>query len=127
MQYFPMFFNINDRPCVVVGGGEVAARKVALLTRAGGKVTVVSPQLCESLQRRLSAGEIQHNAKSFEPDDIIDCVLVVAATDDIAVNRNISELAQQKNLPVNVVDQPELCTFVVPSIIDRSPVQVSGR
>jgi uroporphyrin-III C-methyltransferase/precorrin-2 dehydrogenase/sirohydrochlorin ferrochelatase len=125
MQYFPMFFNINGRPCTVVGGGEVAARKVALLTRTGGKVTVVSPQLCESLQRRLSSGEIQHKAKTFEPQDINDCVLIVAATDDMAINRTISELAQQKNIPVNVVDQPELCTFVVPSIIDRSPVQVA--
>jgi len=125
MQYFPMFFNINERPCVVVGGGDVAARKVSLLSRAGGKVTVVSPQLCESLQRRLADGEIQHQAKSFDAEDINDCVLVVAATDDAAVNRSISELAQQKNLPVNVVDQPELCTFVVPSLIDRSPVQVA--
>jgi uroporphyrin-III C-methyltransferase/precorrin-2 dehydrogenase/sirohydrochlorin ferrochelatase len=125
MQYFPMFFNINNRPCLVVGGGEVAARKVALLSRAGGKVTVVSPELCESLQRRLKSGEIQHKAKSFEAEDLGDCVLVVAATDDTDVNRAISELAQQKNLPVNVVDQPELCTFVVPSLIDRSPVQVA--
>jgi len=125
MQYFPMFYHINGRACVVVGGGEVAARKVSLLTRAGGKVTVVSPELCESLQRRLDAGEIHHKAKTYEPEDINDCVLVVAATDNLAVNRSISELAQQKNLPVNVVDQPELCTFVVPSIIDRSPVQVA--
>ena len=125
MEYFPMFFHINNRPCLVVGGGEVAARKVSLLTRAGGKVTVVSPRLCDTLQRRLSAGEIQHKAKTFEPEDISHCVLVVAATDDMDTNRTISELAQQKNLPVNVVDQPQLCTFVVPSTIDRSPVQVA--
>ena len=125
MQYFPMFFNINNRPCVVVGGGEVAARKVALLQRAGANVTVISPQLSESLQRRLAAGEIAHKAKNFEPQDIEQCVLVVAATDDTEVNCKVSEIAQQKNLPVNVVDQPELCSFIVPSIIDRSPVQVA--
>ena len=103
----------------------MAARKVALLQRAGANVTVISPQLSESLQRRLAAGEIAHKAKNFEPQDIEHCVLIVAATDDTEVNRKVSEIAQQKNLPVNVVDQPELCSFIVPSIIDRSPVQVA--
>lgn len=125
MQYFPMFFNLQDRPCLVVGGGDVAARKVSLLFRAGGKITVVSPDLCESLQRRLTAKEILHEARTFSDEDLNDRVLVVAATDDESVNRKVSELCQARNLPVNVVDQPELCTFIVPSIIDRSPVQVA--
>ena len=125
MQYFPMFFSLTNRPCLVIGGGDVAARKVSLLHRAGGLVTVVSPELCESLQGRLAAAEITHVARDFQDDDLSNYVLVVAATDDLVVNRRVSELAQQKNIPVNVVDQPELCTFVVPSIIDRSPVQVA--
>jgi uroporphyrin-III C-methyltransferase/precorrin-2 dehydrogenase/sirohydrochlorin ferrochelatase len=125
MQYFPMFFNIKDRPCLVVGGGDVAGRKVALLLRASGKVTVVAPSLSEMLQSRLQAGDIQHRQKSFDADDLQHCVLVVAATDDEQTNAEISKLCQQRNLPVNVVDQPELCTFVVPSIIDRSPVQIA--
>jgi uroporphyrin-III C-methyltransferase/precorrin-2 dehydrogenase/sirohydrochlorin ferrochelatase len=120
-----MFFQLENRPCLVVGGGEVAARKVSLLLRAGGKVSVISPELCESLQGRLNAGEITHLNKSFAADDLSDYVLVIAATDDAAVNRQISEIARQKNIPVNVVDQPELCSFIVPSIIDRSPVQVA--
>lgn len=125
MQYFPIFFDINNKSCVVVGGGEVAARKVSLLCRAGAKVTVISPQLCESLQGRLFDGEIKHIARVFEAPDLDDGVLVMAATDDHDVNKHISELAQQKKIPVNVVDQPELCSFIVPSIIDRSPVQVA--
>lgn len=125
MKYFPMFFELENRPCLVVGGGDVAARKVSLLVRAGGKVSVISPQLCESLQGRLNAGEITHLNKSFEAKDLANYVLVIAATDDAAVNRQISEIAQQKNIPVNVVDQPEHCSFIVPSIIDRSPVQVA--
>lgn len=125
MQYFPMFFELENRPCLVVGGGEVAARKVSLLVRAGGKVTVVSPGLCESLQGRLNAGEITHLARTFESGDLSGHVLVIAATDDAEVNRGISEIAQKENVPVNVVDQPELCSFIVPSIIDRSPVQVA--
>ena len=125
MQYFPMFLNIDSRPCLVVGGGDVAARKVSLLVRAGGKVVVVSPSLCESLRGRLSAGEISHEPREFKQEDLADKVLVIAATNDQSVNKAISELAQQRNLPVNVVDQPELCTFIVPSMIDRSPVQVA--
>lgn len=125
MQYFPMFFHISDQPCLVIGGGEVAARKVALLLRAGGNIKVVSPTLCDSLQNRLQDGDIEHLNKNFSADDLSDCVLVVAATDDLQVNRQVSELAQKQRIPVNVVDQPDLCTFVVPSMIDRSPVQVA--
>jgi len=125
MQYFPVFFDINGKRCLVVGGGDVAARKVSLLFRAGAKVTVVSPELCESLRGRLAAGEIEHVARRFEDADLEGHTLVVAATDDEAVNRRVSELAHARNLPVNVVDQPELCSFIVPSIIDRSPVQVA--
>jgi uroporphyrin-III C-methyltransferase/precorrin-2 dehydrogenase/sirohydrochlorin ferrochelatase len=125
MQYFPMFYELTGKSCVVVGGGDVAARKVSLLHRAGGKVTVISPALCESLQRRIRSQEISHIAREFNESDLDECVLVVAATDDLAVNKLISDIAHQKKLPVNVVDQPELCSFVVPSIIDRSPVQVA--
>ena len=127
MQYFPMFLTIADKPCLVVGGGEVAARKASLLFRAGGKVHIVAPSLCESLQGRLIADEIVHIEKQFEADDINrhPYVLVIAATDDKSINKSVSELSRQHNIPVNVVDQPSLCTFIVPSMIDRSPVQVA--
>lgn len=125
MKYFPVFFDLNDKPCLVIGGGEVAARKVSLLFRAGAKVTVVSPELCESLQGRLASGEILHEARAFEENDIQGRALIVAATDDEVVNRRVSELAKAHCTPVNVVDQPELCSFIVPSIIDRSPVQIA--
>jgi len=125
MQYFPVFFALSDRHCLVVGGGEVAARKVSLLVRAGARVTVVSPALCESLAGRLTRTEIEHQARDFEDSDLDGTILVVAATDDEAVNRRISELCKARSLPVNVVDQPELCSFIVPSMIDRSPVQVA--
>ncbi len=125
MQYFPMFFDINDKPCLVVGGGDVAARKVALLLRAGAKVTVVSPELGEGLAAHHANQAISHLPRTFEEDDLDDRALVIAATDDKAVNRRISELCKARNLPVNVVDQPELCSFIVPSMIDRSPLQVA--
>ncbi len=125
MKYFPVFFDINNKRCLVVGGGDVAARKVALMCRAGAQVTVVSPELCESLQNRLANKEIIYEARGFENNDLEACALIVAATDDQAVNKLVSELAHSKCIPVNVVDQPDLCSFIVPSIIDRSPVQVA--
>ncbi|MDT8384581.1 MAG: siroheme synthase CysG [Gammaproteobacteria bacterium] len=125
MQYFPVFFDLHGKRCLVVGGGDVAARKVSLLFRAGAEVQVIAPTLCESLQNRVANGEISHEARPFEDADLDACVLVVAGTDDRAVNQHISELAHARCIPVNVVDQPELCSFIVPSIIDRSPVQVA--
>ncbi len=125
MQYFPVFFDLNGKRCLVVGGGGVAARKVSLLFRAGARVTVVSPKLCESLQSRSANDEIIHETRNFEDADLDASALIVAATNDQAVNKKISELAHAKCIPVNVVDQPELSSFIVPSIIDRSPVQIA--
>ena len=122
MQFFPVFLNIRQRRCVVVGGGEVAARKIDLLRRAGAAVLVIAPELCSQLQDALETGTIGHEARDFSAEDIRNAALVIAATDSESVNRAVSETAQQANIPVNVVDQPELCSFIVPSIVDRSPL-----
>ena len=129
MDFLPIFINIKNRNCLVVGGGEVAARKIALLLRAGAHVTVIAPELCAELSERLpdqlSQGMITHRAEAFRPDHLNDAVLVIAATDDTVVNREVSEAAKQLRIPVNVVDSPDLCSFIMPSIIDRSPVLVA--
>lgn len=125
MKFLPIFLDVRDKPCLVVGGGGIAARKVFLLLRAGARVTVVSPELCHELQEKQHSGEIEYQARTFEPSDIEQPMVVIAATDNESVNREVSELAKAKNIPVNVVDAPELCTFTMPSIIDRSPVQIA--
>lgn len=125
MDFLPVFFDIRGKDCLVVGGGEVAARKTSLLLQAGGKVTVVSPELCPSLANSAANKEIIHRAGRFSPDAIADSVLIIAATDDMNVNREVSKLASVRRIPVNVVDNPALCSFIVPSIIDRSPVVVA--
>jgi uroporphyrin-III C-methyltransferase/precorrin-2 dehydrogenase/sirohydrochlorin ferrochelatase len=122
MDFLPVFLDVRGRRCLVVGGGEIATRKVALLVRAGADVEVVSPDLGRSLVSFRDDGRIRHLQRRFEPDDLAGCHLVVAATDDAEVNRRVSEEARERRIPVNVVDQPELCSFIVPSIIDRSPV-----
>lgn len=125
MEYLPIFIQIKNRPCLVVGGGSIAARKVALLRKAQANVTIVSPVLCAELEQLNKEGEIQHNARGFEGDDLASCVLVIAATDQRAINERVSQLANQLRLPVNVVDNPDLCSFIMPSIIDRSPVVIA--
>ncbi|HYQ92922.1 MAG TPA: bifunctional precorrin-2 dehydrogenase/sirohydrochlorin ferrochelatase, partial [Candidatus Competibacteraceae bacterium] len=125
MDFLPVFLRIRDRPCLVVGGGAVAARKVELLLQAGGRVTVVAPELGEALQVLQQAGRIGYRPAAFSPADLEGCLLVIAATDDQAVNRQVSKLCQVRAIPVNVVDQPELCSFIMPAIIDREPVLIA--
>ncbi|MDX1252042.1 MAG: uroporphyrinogen-III C-methyltransferase [Gammaproteobacteria bacterium] len=122
MDFLPVFLNIKNTSCLVVGGGEIAARKVRLLLRAGAQVSVVSPELNETLAELRDAGNIRHRAAPFQDRDLTGMALAIAATDDTAINQRVSELARQRGIPVNVVDHPELCSFVLPSIIDRSPV-----
>jgi len=122
MDYLPVFLDVRRRLCLVVGGGEVAARKASLLARAGARVTVVAPALSEATAALVSEGGARHRARAFRASDLDECHLVIAATDDPAVNIEVSRLAQARALPVNVVDQPALCSFIVPSIVDRSPV-----
>lgn len=125
MDYFPIFVDLKGRDCLVVGGGDVAVRKTALLRDAGAVVTVVAPQLSPALQSQVDSGEIAHVASTFEPGHVNRQMLIVAATDSREVNEQVATAAREANIPVNVVDTPDLCSFVVPSIVDRSPVVVA--
>ncbi|MBK9130595.1 MAG: uroporphyrinogen-III C-methyltransferase [Gammaproteobacteria bacterium] len=125
MDFLPIFLQLRDRDCLVVGGGEVAARKIGLIRRAGGRVTVIAPELCTELAELMSRGEIVHRAGEFRPADVDAFAIVVAATGDTAVNTAVSAAAHARNIPVNVVDAPGLCSFIFPSIVDRSPVLVA--
>jgi len=125
MNYLPIFIQIKQRPCLVVGGGSIAARKVALLRKAEAEVTVVAPELCDELSALVADGSINHQARMFAASDLDQCALVIAATDQRKVNEHVSELANALRLPVNVVDNPDLCSFIMPSIIDRSPVVIA--
>ncbi|MGE5153210.1 MAG: siroheme synthase CysG [Bdellovibrio bacteriovorus] len=125
MEFLPIFQVVRDKPCVVVGGGTTAERKVGSLLRAGAAVTLVSPELTAGLVRRAEAGELRHVARRFEPADILGAKLVIAATDDRVVNRRVAQLAGEQEVPVNVADDPDACTFLLPSVIDRDPVVVA--
>ena len=125
MDYLPVFLKIEGRPCLVVGGGQVAARKIELLRRAGGVIRLVAPELCDELSVLVRDGAVTHIARNFSEGDIAGNNLVIAATDNEEVNGRISRLAREHCIPVNVVDNPDLCSFIMPSIIDRSPVQIA--
>ena len=125
MDFLPAFLDIRGRDCLVVGGGEVAARKVAMLRRAGGQVCVVAKALGRTLRAEAETGLIRVRLAAFEPKDLDGCMISIAATDDENVNRAVAEAARVRNIPVNVVDRPALCTFVMPSVLDRSPLLVA--
>jgi uroporphyrin-III C-methyltransferase/precorrin-2 dehydrogenase/sirohydrochlorin ferrochelatase len=125
MDYFPIFLDLKNKPCTVVGGGEVAFRKITLLRKAGARVTVVAPQLCPPLQAAAEAGEIAYKAQPYSLDTLDGAHLVIAATNRREVNAEVSRDAQAQLKPVNAVDDPELCSFIVPSIVDRSPVLIA--
>jgi uroporphyrin-III C-methyltransferase/precorrin-2 dehydrogenase/sirohydrochlorin ferrochelatase len=125
MDYLPIFLKLAGQPCTVIGGGEVAARKAGLLLEAGATVTVVAPALCESLADLVRRGRLAHRAEPFGAAALAESALVIAATDDRSVNAEVSRLARARRIPVNVVDDPELCSFILPAIVDRSPVVIA--
>ncbi len=125
MDFLPIFLNIQSQSCLVVGGGEIAARKVSLLQRAKAKVTVISPELSNSLSKENAHNRIHYIQKTFAESDLTDYQLVIAATNQSEVNILVSKLAKARQIPVNVVDHPDLCSFIMPSIIDRSPVVIA--
>jgi uroporphyrin-III C-methyltransferase/precorrin-2 dehydrogenase/sirohydrochlorin ferrochelatase len=125
MESLPIFIRIKGARCVVIGGGEVATRKVSMLLKAEAAVEVISPELCDALKEQVISNAIHYQQASFDAAQLSGAMLVIAATDDEDVNTAVSNAAKLQNIPVNVVDSPALCTFTMPSIVDRSPVVIA--
>ncbi|MEZ5524075.1 MAG: siroheme synthase CysG [Pseudomonadales bacterium] len=125
MDFLPIFYDLKGQRCLVVGGGDVALRKADLLVRAGALLRVVSPELCDELDELIRQSGGEYICSIYSPDYLSDVALVIAATDDPAVNVSVSEHAKQQGLPINVVDHPDLSSFIFPAVIDRSPVVVA--
>jgi uroporphyrin-III C-methyltransferase/precorrin-2 dehydrogenase/sirohydrochlorin ferrochelatase len=125
MDYLPLFLQLRSQPVVVVGGGRIAIRKVELLRKSGAQITVVAPELREELDQLARRGELRYVAEPFAPPHVEGATLVVAATNDPAVNAAVSEAARARKIWVNVVDNPTLSTFIFPAIVDRSPIIVA--
>ena len=122
MKYLPVFLKLTDRPCLVVGGGDVAYRKIRSLLRAGAKVTVLAPEIVPDIKALVLNHKVIHRPEYFKPEDLEEFHLVISATNQRSVNQSVQRAANMRHLPVNVVDSPDLCSFIFPAIIDRSPV-----
>jgi uroporphyrin-III C-methyltransferase/precorrin-2 dehydrogenase/sirohydrochlorin ferrochelatase len=125
MDYLPIFVDVRERLIVVIGGGAVAARKVELLLKAHARVRVIAPQLHSELGLFRDAGRIEHFAGRFVPAQLEGAALVIAATDDVAVNEAVAGSARTLGIWANVVDDTERSAFIFPAIVDRSPVLVA--
>ena len=122
MDYFPLFAAVQDQPCLVVGGGEVALRKVRQLRRAGARVTVNAPALRPELQALADSGDLVVEAGPFQPGLVPAHLLIIAATSDHDVNHAVADAARDAKRFCNVVDDGDACSFIVPSVVDRTPL-----
>ncbi|MBN1364478.1 MAG: bifunctional precorrin-2 dehydrogenase/sirohydrochlorin ferrochelatase [Syntrophaceae bacterium] len=125
MKYYPVFLDIRDKICVVVGGGEVAARKAKRLLDCGAKVSVISPRLVPELVSLKEKDKISHIAAEYSDNFIDQAALIIGATDDEKTNARISKDACSKGIPVNIVDDPQKCNFILPSLIQRGDLAIA--
>ncbi len=122
MDYFPVFLKLKQQNCLVIGAGEIAARKIELLARAGAAITVIADTIGPAVADMQTRHTLIIKHKSFEKKDVNGFRLVVSATNNIDTNKLVAQTATENNIPVNVVDNPALCSFIFPAIIDRSPI-----
>ncbi|MEQ8159982.1 MAG: bifunctional precorrin-2 dehydrogenase/sirohydrochlorin ferrochelatase [Smithellaceae bacterium] len=125
MKYYPIFLDIAGKKCVVVGGGDVAARKVKRLCESGAEVLVVSPELAPELIALKSARKIEHAAARYDVQHLEGAVLIIGATDNDKINEAISSDARRLGIPVNIVDHPQKCDFILPSIVERGDLVIA--
>jgi len=125
LKYYPVFLDIAGKKCVVVGGGDVAARKIARLLDCGARVCVVSPNLVPELEKLKKDRLIEHIQDEYRADYLNDAALVIGATDDEKINASISLDARARSVPVNIVDDPQKCDFILPSLIERGDLMIA--
>jgi precorrin-2 dehydrogenase/sirohydrochlorin ferrochelatase len=125
MKYYPVLLDLDDKLCVVVGGGRVAERKVRSLLQVGALVKVISPQLTQSLSRLKERGKIIHSQRSYRSGDLHRAFLAIAATDDRRANERVFSQALRQKIPVNVVDDPAHSSFIVPSLVQKGDLLIA--
>lgn len=125
MKYYPIFLDVRRRRCLVIGGGAVALRKIRRLLACGARVTVISPLVNDQIARMKEDGAIEHIEARYCSDLIEEAFLIVGATDDEALNRQISTDARGKGIPANIVDDPGLCDFLIPALFTRGDLTVA--
>ena len=124
MDYLPVFLDLTSKKCVIIGGGEVAHRKAKLLLKTEALVHIVAAEFSKRV-RDLNSDACTLVTEEFNKRHLTDAVLVIAATDSASVNREVATAANSLNIPVNVVDEPALCSCIMPALIDKSPVVIA--
>ena len=125
MRHLPIFLEVKGAPALVVGGGRIAARKIALLHSADAAITVIAPAACPEIEALSACGRLRWVRRAFQPGDVAGMRIVFAATDDPVVNGAVAHAARIENIPVNVADDGEQSSFILPAIVDRSPLVVA--
>ena len=124
-EYYPVYLNLAGKQCVILGGGTIAQGKLAALRDAGARITVISPQSTEGIKRAAQRGHITLLQREYQPGDLDGAFIAVAATNVWHVNRQIYEEAEERGVLLNVVDDPDQCTFIAPSIVRRDPITLA--
>ena len=123
--YYPVFLNLAGKRCVIIGGGTVAEGKISKLTETGAQITIISPEATPAIQKLAEKGVLEWNAREYQRGDLKGAFLGIAATDKRQVNQQIFNEAEELGVVLNVVDDPALCAFIAPSIVERGPVTVA--
>ena len=125
MDNFPIFIDLKEKSVLVVGAGDIALRKLILLVKAGKKITIIAKNICPEMKELVTQYSLVFHRREFRDTDILNQDLVIAATNDQEINAKISKIAQAQKVLVNVVDQPELCTFTMGSIVERDSLVIA--
>jgi len=123
--YYPIFLDIEDRDVVIIGGGNVCARKAETMMNYGARVTVVSPEFTEEIEGWARNGRLEIRRKTYEESDLDGANIVIASTDVQSINEQIAADCRRRRIPVNVVDVTPLCEFIVPAIVDKGSVTLA--
>ena len=125
MKYYPVHLDIKNRNCLVVGGGEVGTRKINTLLTCGARVTVISPTPTQQLKKLASKGSVTLRKRAYQSADLKEMFLVIGATNDEKLNRQISKDAAQSGILCNIADRPEACNFILPSVVRRGDLVIT--
>jgi precorrin-2 dehydrogenase/sirohydrochlorin ferrochelatase len=123
--YYPIYLDIENRNVLIIGGGNVCARKAETMLKYGARVTIVSPEFTDEIQQWASDGKLQLRKKHYQSTDLEGVHIVIASTDDQSVNETIAADCRARRIPVNVVDVTPLCEFIVPAIIEKGSIQIA--
>jgi len=125
LDHLPIFLNVKGRRALVVGGGTLAARKADLLVRAGAEITVLATTMNDDMTHLVEEHHIDHKTHQLSESDLDDCVVAFGASDNNEINQKLHDLASVAGVPVNVSDNPDLCDFIMPALVDRSPLLIA--